>query len=249
MTPPFVDSDDREPTDAQVQRLLDDVRSIPADPVGPHLDDEELFCLATGRLSEHSRVMAHIESCASCAADAVEALHDQATQIPATERAEPAFSPRERETWLRVELPGRPNEHRGWIVAAGTRSTTTPWQLRVDVGERRVSAVRGGRVVRRFPAIVGTASTPTPVGDFFVEENVRLSAWMAGAPYALALSARSEVLQEFAGGPGQIALHGRGNVGGVLGTAASHGCIRLDDTAIAWLARRILPGTPVTVTR
>ena len=68
-----------------------------------------------------------------------------------------------------------------------------------------------------------------------------------GGPYALALSARSNVLQEFEGGPGQIAIHGRENLGGTLGTAASHGCIRLATASIDWLAERIVPGTPVTI--
>lgn len=71
----------------------------------------------------------------------------------------------------------------------------------------------------------------------------------AGAPFALALSARSNVLQEFAGGPGQIAMHGVANLGGTLGTAISHGCIRLADQSIRWLAARIEPGVPVTITK
>jgi lipoprotein-anchoring transpeptidase ErfK/SrfK len=92
------------------------------------------------------------------------------------------------------------------------------------------------------------ASTPTPLGKFFVEESSKLPAGAVGAPFALALSARSTVLQEFAGGPGQIALHVLTNVGGTLGTAASHGCVRLDDGAMSWLVRRAGPGTPVTIT-
>ncbi|HLW95544.1 MAG TPA: L,D-transpeptidase, partial [Solirubrobacteraceae bacterium] len=68
------------------------------------------------------------------------------------------------------------------------------------------------------------------------------------APYALALSARSNALQEFDGGPGQIALHGVGNIGGVPGTAVSHGCIRLATPAITWLAMHITPGVAVTIT-
>jgi len=69
-----------------------------------------------------------------------------------------------------------------------------------------------------------------------------------GAPFALALSARSNVLQEFDGGPGQVALHGLANVGGVLGTAVSHGCVRLDNDVMRWLVVRIGPGVPVTIT-
>jgi lipoprotein-anchoring transpeptidase ErfK/SrfK len=68
-----------------------------------------------------------------------------------------------------------------------------------------------------------------------------------GAPFALALSARSNVFQQFAGGPGQIGLHGLANVGGTLGTAVSHGCVRVDGEAMRWLATRVGPGVPVTI--
>ena len=101
--------------------------------------------------------------------------------------------------------------------------------------------------MRQFPAVVGKASTPTPKGRFFVEEALSLSSAAPGAPYALATSARSNVLQEFDGGPGQIALHGRAHLSGALGTAASHGCVRLGTAAIVWLARRIGAGTPLII--
>jgi lipoprotein-anchoring transpeptidase ErfK/SrfK len=151
--------------------------------------------------------------------------------------------------WLHVRLPGRPNGSTGWIRSKKTVIGSTPWHLVVDTVRRRVLVYRTGRVVKIFRAIVGKPSTPTPVGTFFVEEPVRLSPGDVGAPYALALSARSNVLQEFYGGPGQIALHGLANVGGVLGTAVSHGCVRLDGAAMIWLVGRIGAGVPVTVTR
>jgi lipoprotein-anchoring transpeptidase ErfK/SrfK len=150
--------------------------------------------------------------------------------------------------WLQVLLPGRPNGHTGWIKRRATRATITGWQIVVDTSSRRVTVYQQGRKIRAFKAIVGAPATPTPPGKFFVEEVIRLRAGDAGAPFALALSARSNVLQEFAGGPGQIALHGLRNVGGVLGTAASHGCVRLANDAIRWLNVRIGPGIPVTIT-
>jgi lipoprotein-anchoring transpeptidase ErfK/SrfK len=101
--------------------------------------------------------------------------------------------------------------------------------------------------VRTFAAIVGKPATPTPPGNYFVEESMKLSAGAAGAPYALATSDRSNVLQEFEGGPGQIALHGVENIGGQLGTAESHGCVRLANSAITWLVGRIRPGVPITI--
>jgi lipoprotein-anchoring transpeptidase ErfK/SrfK len=151
--------------------------------------------------------------------------------------------------WLRVLLPGRPNGHTGWIMQRATRAAATSWRLVVHTASRRVSVYRYGRSVRVFRAVVGKPSTPTPPGAAFVEELIQLRASAVGAPFALALSSRSAVLQEFAGGPGQIALHGLTNVGGTLGTATSHGCVRLSNAAMRWLVFRVAPGTPVTVTR
>lgn len=149
--------------------------------------------------------------------------------------------------WLRVRLPGRPNNSTGWIRKARTTRSQTSWHLVVDLSQRRVKVYRRGRLIRSFSAVVGSAATPTPRGRFFVEETVRLRSWHVGAPYGLALSARSYVLQEFAGGPGQIAVHGVRNVGGTMGTATSHGCVRLDTASTIWLGERIGPGVPVTI--
>ena len=149
--------------------------------------------------------------------------------------------------WLRVRLPGRPNGHTGWIRARTTVHAATRWHIVVRTSLRRVLVYRSGRLVRTFKAIVGKPSTPTPYGEFFVEEAVELRAGDVGAPFALALSARSNVLQEFAGGPGQIALHGLANIGGVLGTAVSHGCVRLDNDAMRWLVTQFGAGVPVTI--
>ncbi len=151
--------------------------------------------------------------------------------------------------WLLVKLPGRPNGRTGWITRKGTVAYRTNWHVVVHTSTRRVAVYRRSRGIRVFKAIVGAPSTPTPHGVFFVEESIRLSGRAVGAPFALALSARSTVFQEFAGGPGQIALHGLGNVGGTPGTAVSHGCVRLDNGAMRWLVARIGPGTPVTITR
>jgi lipoprotein-anchoring transpeptidase ErfK/SrfK len=150
--------------------------------------------------------------------------------------------------WLLVRLPGRPNGHTGWIEAANVRIEQNPWHVVISTSLRRVSVYRAGSLVRSFAAIVGKPSTPTPRGEFFVEEPVPLGPSEPGAPFAFALSARSNVFQEFAGGPGQIAIHGIDNVGGTLGSAESHGCIRLSTAAIRWLKSRILAGTPVTIT-
>ncbi len=150
-------------------------------------------------------------------------------------------------SWLHVRLPGRPNGRTGWITKRATMHALTSWHIVVRTSRRVVSVYRWSRLVRVFKAIVGDPSTPTPLGEFFVEESVQMPAGSVGAPFALALSARSSAFQEFAGGPGQIAIHGLDNIGGVLGTAVSHGCVRVADGASRWLSERIGPGVPVTI--
>jgi len=152
-------------------------------------------------------------------------------------------------SWLRVRLPGRPNGHTGWISANRTRQTSTPWQLRIELSARRLTVFRGGHVRRQFRVVIGKSSTPTPRGSYFIEEALALSSYETGGPFALATSARSNVFQEFEGGPGQIGIHGTNNLSGAPGSAASHGCIRLRTKAITWLARRIGAGVPLIVTR
>jgi lipoprotein-anchoring transpeptidase ErfK/SrfK len=156
--------------------------------------------------------------------------------------------------WWRVRLPGRllpgaRNGRTGWIKAAHTRLWAIRWHIVVSVSRRVARIYDRGHLQRTYRVVVGAPSTPTPTGQFFVEENIAEPPSFAGAPYALALSARSNVFSEFEGGPGQIALHGvGGGLGGTLGTAESHGCVRFGTAAITWLAHRIYPGTPVTIT-
>jgi len=155
--------------------------------------------------------------------------------------------------WLRVRLPTRPNTAAGWINAERVRLRTTPWRIVVERARRTVTLLRGGRVAARAHAVIGTAGTPTPTGLFAVASVWRnppedfLGAWV------LPLTAHSEVLKTYDGGDGRVALHGRGgaSLSAPLGSAASHGCVRLANDDIARLVRRIgragLPGTPVRI--
>jgi hypothetical protein len=150
--------------------------------------------------------------------------------------------------WLDVRLPGRPNGHSGWIKASGTRVWLDHWHIVIVLHQRTAHIYFYGRQIRHYLVVVGKPSTPTPTGEFFVEENIAEPSSFPGAPYALATSARSNVLHEFDQGPGQVALHGvGGGLGGTPGQAQSHGCVRFTTAAITWLAHRIVPGTPVTI--
>src|SRR5689334_14110107 len=75
--------------------------------------------------------------------------------------------------WLLVLLPRRPNGSSAWIYADRVRVSRTRWRVRIDRSERLVTVLRGGRVVRRFKAVVGASRTPTPTGRFAIAELAR----------------------------------------------------------------------------
>jgi lipoprotein-anchoring transpeptidase ErfK/SrfK len=60
------------------------------------------------------------------------------------------------------------------------------------------------------------------------------------------VSGFSDVLERFAGGIGQIAIHGW-NDDSVMGTASSNGCVRMRNGDIARVAELAPLGTPVRI--
>jgi lipoprotein-anchoring transpeptidase ErfK/SrfK len=154
------------------------------------------------------------------------------------------------ERWLLVQLPERPNEDVGWIRAGLTRISTTPWRILVSTDEARVTVERAGVRVARFSAVVGKPSTPTPLGLFAIDEPIRQPAGSELGPWALFLTAHSRVLDDYGGGPGRIAIHGRAGplLADPLGSKASHGCIRVPNAKVRWLSHIAVDGTPVEVT-
>jgi hypothetical protein len=152
--------------------------------------------------------------------------------------------------WLEVRLPMRPNRTSGWILADFTQLSRTPYRVEVSVGRRTVTLLDNGLVIRSFHAVVGRAYWPTPRGLFAVSERVpQPDPHGFLGPWALLLTAFSPTLTTFGGGPGQVALHGRdgASLADPLGSARSHGCIRVPNAAIRLLARVAREGTPVEI--
>ncbi len=100
----------------------------------------------------------------------------------------------------------------------------------------------------RAPIAVGRAVSPTPTGSYFVTDLLRPPDPRGFyGPYAFGLSAYSPVYTSFAGGDGQVGIHGT-NTPSVLGNDVSHGCVRVANATIARLARTVPLGTPVAIT-
>lgn len=155
--------------------------------------------------------------------------------------------------WVLVRLPWRPNDAAGWVNAKRVFIEKTQWRIVVSTARRTLTLYRSGRALRTISVVVGKPSTPTPVGLFAVVWTIRWHPNDFLGSWVLELTAHSDVLKQFDGGDGTVGIHGRGGASLLdpLGTAASHGCIRLANDSIDWLVATVgaaqLPGTPVQV--
>lgn len=149
--------------------------------------------------------------------------------------------------WIELQISRRPNEATAWVKASEVSIRTTPYRITVSSSEHRLIAYNGNEVVMDVPVAVGTGGTPTPTGTFFIDGAVRLRdpTGPYGA-YQLSVAAFSNVLRSFAGGVGQIALHGT-NRPGLIGSSVSHGCVRMTNDDITRLANMVPVGTPVEI--
>jgi lipoprotein-anchoring transpeptidase ErfK/SrfK len=158
--------------------------------------------------------------------------------------------------WIQVLLPVRPNGSTGWVKADDVTLTANPYRIDVSLGAHTITVRKAADVIYTGPVAVGATNpplpdvgkpTPTPTGEYYL--RILLQAPDPNTvygPYAYGLSSHSESLEEFAGSDAEIGIHGN-NDASVLGSNATHGCIRMDNAAITMLAKQLPLGTPVLV--
>jgi lipoprotein-anchoring transpeptidase ErfK/SrfK len=151
----------------------------------------------------------------------------------------------ERDGWVEVQLAQRPNGSTGWVRTSAVTLSEDPYAIVVTRSTNTLALYRDGKVVETYPVATGTGGTPTPTGRYALTELLAPTNSGYG-PYAYGTTAFSDVLNSFGGGPGQIGLHGTDDTSSI-GTAASHGCIRMHNDDITALAERLPLGTPFQV--
>jgi lipoprotein-anchoring transpeptidase ErfK/SrfK len=150
--------------------------------------------------------------------------------------------------WLQVLLPMRPNQATGWIRDSEVTLGQTDYEITVELSTTKVTLLKAGEVVLETPSGIGTDETPTPPGRYYITDPVDLRNQpdTGYGEFALGISGYSEVLFEFNGGPGQIAIHGTANPAD-LGQKVSNGCVRVANETILQIAEQVPVGTPFTV--
>jgi lipoprotein-anchoring transpeptidase ErfK/SrfK len=149
--------------------------------------------------------------------------------------------------WYHVGLSVLPNGTTGWVRSWAVKTYRVRSRIVVDISERRLSFFKSGKLAFETPVALGASATPTPLGRYFVNERYVLpDANGPFGPNVLGISAHSDALKDVWVENGPIGIHGT-NAPQSIGQAASHGCVRIDNTVM----RRLFPlapaGTPVIV--
>lgn len=133
-----------------------------------------------------------------------------------------------------------------------TQSQTQPMRLEIQLKQKRVTVYRGDTKVKSYPIAVGRTGWETPVGTYKIRQMIRNPAWIhpfkgttipGGDP-------ENPLGRHWIGfwtdGKNWIGFHGTPNPESV-GTAASHGCIRMYNRDVEELFGKVSLGTEVIV--
>jgi len=149
-----------------------------------------------------------------------------------------------------VPLPGLQEPHTYLPRTQGSR------RLELSISQRKVTLFEQDQALKSYPVAVGKAGWGTPVGDHVVKTKVVNPPWQSpfeGKSVVIPGGASDNPLGTrwlgfWTNGKNWIGFHGTPNRGSV-GSAASHGCVRMFDEHIQELFELVSVGTPVKVIR
>lgn len=138
--------------------------------------------------------------------------------------------------WVEVYLPTRPNGSTAWVKRADIKMEGHVFRIEIFLSDFTLRAYQNEDLLLEAPIATATDNTPTPGGLYYTTELLEsLNPNDLYGPYAFGLSGFSDTLDSFNGGEGQLGIHGT-NEPHRIGTQVSHGCIRLHNDDITFLA-------------
>ncbi|NLG84420.1 MAG: L,D-transpeptidase [Firmicutes bacterium] len=133
------------------------------------------------------------------------------------------------------------------LGAVGGRATEVRFSVVVNLPAFRLYLCRDGHPWRDYPVAIGKPETPTPIGVFKIVNKVREPTWYPPGKKPVPPGPENPLGRWWFG----LSLPGYGLHGcrdeTVMGTAVSHGCLRLRNADLDELARFIGVGTEVEI--
>jgi L,D-transpeptidase ErfK/SrfK len=127
-----------------------------------------------------------------------------------------------------------------------------PFKVELDLSDRRVTVLRAGKAVKKYPVAVGRAGWETPTGNFKVKTMFKNPEWVN--PFTGELIPGGDPdnplgrrwIGFWTDGKHWAGFHGTNSISSI-GTAASHGCVRMFEKDIEEMFEIVPLGTPVVV--
>ncbi|MEX2275762.1 MAG: L,D-transpeptidase [Actinomycetota bacterium] len=148
----------------------------------------------------------------------------------------------------RLRVPYAPGHRSGWIPLRTLARDHTWVTVHIDLSRRRITVERRGQVLFGTRTAIGSASSPTPVGRYFVTDRIAFGGGSPLGAFAFGISGIQPNLPAGWTGGDQLAIHGTNDPGSV-GQAVSAGCLRVSASALERLKPLMRLGTPVVITR
>lgn len=130
-----------------------------------------------------------------------------------------------------------------------------PLRLEIKLSRRRVTVYRGSTPVKSYAIAVGKPGWETPKGTYKVQQMFRNPAWIHPLKKGITIPGGDPEnplgrywIGFWTDGKNWIGFHGTPNPGSV-GSAASHGCIRMYNKDIEELFQKVSLGTEVKVVK
>jgi lipoprotein-anchoring transpeptidase ErfK/SrfK len=123
--------------------------------------------------------------------------------------------------------------------------------LVLNLKEKHVYVYKGDKVLTKYPVAIGKKGWETPVGEWQVMEKVTNPGWTSFKDGSVIKPGKNNPLGErwigfWTDGKDVIGFHGTPNVKSI-GTAASHGCVRMLNSDVKALFPLVKVGTTVKV--
>jgi hypothetical protein len=136
----------------------------------------------------------------------------------------------EREGWLRIMMPERPNGLTAWVRADQVTRGSSTWRVVLTLSETRVRVYNEGYEVWSAAVGIGKDSTRTPTGSYFVAV-VEKPGPKGYGPVVVNTNAHSEDIVSWQGsGDAITAFHGPFGSEELIragGGKVSNGCLRM----------------------
>jgi lipoprotein-anchoring transpeptidase ErfK/SrfK len=138
------------------------------------------------------------------------------------------------------------------IVNPPSDLVTQPTRLEISLSRRRVTLYRENQPIKSYAVAVGRKGWETPTGNFQVMQMIQNPKWIHPLTGESISGGEPENplgpywIGFWTNGKDWIGFHGTPNPE-TVGTAASHGCIRMYNKDVEELFRQVSVGTSVTV--